>query len=586
MKNKIVICVIVLAFVAAVIAAVLIIKGQNCEKAELWTNGEQVKVRYVKDEEEEIYVSAEDLFKGVKLEYEESDKAAFVKGKKFLKIDKERETIAINGEKTQEKYLFKDSSVMIPISVAEEIIGGESVVINGKPWVFKTEVIDVNGELEGGSIDFGYSDDFFRISSKEYNHPLAKISLLAAASAFSSQGNESWGEEGTVGRENNISDFLEEIGMENVKFFNYDKALSDTEDKVAFAIGEKEIGKGKGKQKLVMVAVRGGNYGGEWASNLKLGSENNHLGFESAANEVKREIENYIKDGDNVKLWITGYSRGAAVANIVAANMRECDKVLKDGIYAYTFATPKGVTDKERNNDKYGYIFNIINDNDLVPNIAPQDWGFGRYGKDVKFPALASYDEKAAERINNKTAEIYSNLCEGKTLDVLMMENENQGEYVSKGVKNLSAAIGSRKDYCDGIQKIMVEFVGCCNFKVQNDDGTWRRATALETLDAFYGEDGKAAQESIQNDKVFSKIAGMMGSSGDRIQLFGAVCQINGKNPAEVIVNQIGLSNLDIITSLLMPFSDTTERISRAHEVQCYAAMLFATENPKDLIIN
>ena len=93
---------------------------------------------------------------------------------------------------------------------------------------------------------------------------------------------------------------------------------------------------------------------------------------------------------------VTGHSLGAAVANLVAEHLNSCkdtnhcpgSRTEKD-IYAYTFATPKTVKNKQGN--EYQNIFNILNNNDVVPlvptNILALNWadnGWTRHGRDFR----------------------------------------------------------------------------------------------------------------------------------------------------------------------------------------------------------
>ena len=93
---------------------------------------------------------------------------------------------------------------------------------------------------------------------------------------------------------------------------------------------------------------------------------------------------------------VTGHSLGAAVANLVAGHLNSCkdtnhcpgSRTEKD-IYAYTFATPKTVKNKQGN--EYQNIFNILNNNDVVPlvptNILALNWadnGWTRHGRDFR----------------------------------------------------------------------------------------------------------------------------------------------------------------------------------------------------------
>lgn len=93
---------------------------------------------------------------------------------------------------------------------------------------------------------------------------------------------------------------------------------------------------------------------------------------------------------------VTGHSLGAAVANLLAEHLISCDNTNHcpgsrkiEDIYAYTFATPKTV--KNKPGKDYKNIFNILNNNDIVPliptNLLALNWadnGWTRHGRDFR----------------------------------------------------------------------------------------------------------------------------------------------------------------------------------------------------------
>ena len=78
----------------------------------------------------------------------------------------------------------------------------------------------------------------------------------------------------------------------------------------------------------------------------------------------------------NTVLWITGHSRGGALANLVASKRIDAGY----SVFAYTFASPGTTTYANATADRYKSIFNIINEDDLVPQLPMSVWGFTRYG--------------------------------------------------------------------------------------------------------------------------------------------------------------------------------------------------------------
>ena len=89
-----------------------------------------------------------------------------------------------------------------------------------------------------------------------------------------------------------------------------------------------------------------------------------------------------------------GYSRGAVVANLLAARVnRELSGLERENVFVYTFATPVALgpqdypdlqQDYDNNHNADGSlkeswgesnIFNIISSGDIVPHLLPEEWG-------------------------------------------------------------------------------------------------------------------------------------------------------------------------------------------------------------------
>jgi hypothetical protein len=126
---------------------------------------------------------------------------------------------------------------------------------------------------------------------------------------------------------------------------------------------------------LLALAIRGGGYEAEWASNVTLGTSGQHQGFHKASQDVLRFLENYIKTHDikgKIKLWLTGYSRGAATANLLAGELNSGRKLpqvelASSDLYAFCFESPAGtLASFNPRNKKNDNIINIVNPNDVV----------------------------------------------------------------------------------------------------------------------------------------------------------------------------------------------------------------------------
>ncbi len=166
-----------------------------------------------------------------------------------------------------------------------------------------------------------------------------------------------------------IKNKLLDEGFEDIRTYNYD---IDTEDNSSFSLARKD--------RIVILTIRQ-TYDKEWYGNFNVadsGLGERHESFNKAAQNVVEATKEYIGD-ENVYLIITGYSRGAAVANLAARDLK--DSVSK--IFAYTFATPAVTTNVDEECD---YIFNVINPEDFITFCPIPQWGYKRYGKDVLLP--------------------------------------------------------------------------------------------------------------------------------------------------------------------------------------------------------
>lgn len=246
------------------------------------------------------------------------------------------------------------------------------------------------------STEFFYDDNYFTSSSYNgYNSHLATMSLCLELSVWPSipyvnNGNYA---ESSVNAEN----LLTTIGFE--KFHtNPMYQVKPTEDSIGVGIAQKKLYIDNEEFTLLAVAVRGGGYEKEWASNFKIGANGDAVGFTEAKNEVLRYIKQYVSDYDvsgKIKFWVVGYSRGGATANLTSAALDDgisipnCTYSASD-VFGYTFETPMGTTNSSYNDPKYSNIHNIINPNDFVPMVAPNAWSFHRYGHDYVLPSAVT----------------------------------------------------------------------------------------------------------------------------------------------------------------------------------------------------
>ena len=384
-----------------------------------------------------------------------------------------------------------------------------------KPQSFKV----VNKPYEG-KYGFYYTDDYFKKPATKYNQSLATMSLCLALSTYQDEDEKIYDK-----NVKNVKNLFGKCGFvvdgadSTFQQKNYD--IKTGTDTIACSFANKKIG----DSTLVAVAVRSGGYGAEWASNLTLGSKGDHFGFDDASNKVYKYLADYVNSRNitgKVKFWITGFSRGGATANILAAKLDNTidshPKITysKDDVYAYTFATPAGaVKSNNPHSKKYNNIFNIINFHDLVPLVAPSQtgWSFDRYGITKVLPfsestsVSAIYEPKMIKYLNGMGYEYkvnnfksYINFGYGP---VVQKNNyDTLGVFNRKFIKSVANQIGGRYLYVLNYQNKLRNFASKNGWKIYAGlldmdtyrdffillygEGTWHphlTATAIKNFD-------------------------------------------------------------------------------------------------------
>ncbi|MBR4224676.1 MAG: hypothetical protein IKR73_07690 [Oscillospiraceae bacterium] len=243
------------------------------------------------------------------------------------------------------------------------------------PYAVKTDLNAI-----GKSVTFRFSPNMFN-NTAIYDHGLAKASLMMSVAAMDSGRDDA-----------DIKRFFKAAGFDMDTYTQYRYDNEDDSDDAAVGICTLTLPGGK---KIVAAAVRGGGYGGEWSSNMRLGDSTvYHEGFMRASSMVKRRIDAYIEDQGltDYSMWIVGYSRGGAVAGLTAA--RTANDIGQDRVYAYTFAAPRSYKTK----GGYKCIHNIVDPSDAVPYLPFADWGFERPGV-THYLDLSAYGDKRRKNI-------------------------------------------------------------------------------------------------------------------------------------------------------------------------------------------
>jgi len=200
------------------------------------------------------------------------------------------------------------------------------------------------------------------------------------------------------------------IGLENVSRRNV--GLEDN-DRTGLLMGHRRVVYNGDVREIIFVQINGYTQSWmafeEWFSNLDVGADTpayfyltgsdhpewtnrlNFKGFDVTAGRIIAEIKGYmnhfVSDAQPV-LWITGFSRGGALSNIVGAYFERQTDIIT---FVYPFASP-GVTTSGTAHD-YQTIFNIINEDDMTALFPPPSWGFVRFGVDLS-TSVATYGKE------------------------------------------------------------------------------------------------------------------------------------------------------------------------------------------------
>ncbi len=252
-----------------------------------------------------------------------------------------------------------------------------------------------SGEERDYEADFYYNDSYFSTDSSKYNHNLGTMSICFAMSAFGSNCYPYYF------KSNNAKTLLKKLEFDEFETNAYFK-IKPTIDTIGALAAYKKVRCNGKEYTLIAVAVRGAGYEREWSGNFKIGDLGQHDGFSEAKDNVLAFLREYIRQkkiSGDIKIWITGYSRAAATANLVAGAIDDGTFLGKavtlkpSDLYAYTFGTPAGALLSEiQNKYKYNNIYNIINPSDPVPKVAPTAMGFCRYGNDYYLPSCLLKD--------------------------------------------------------------------------------------------------------------------------------------------------------------------------------------------------
>ena len=231
------------------------------------------------------------------------------------------------------------------------------------------------------SYKFQYNFKMFDESGENFNKTLSLMSFAEIIKASD---------------KTSINTVLSKFGFVNiVNSSDYDEV--ETKDSLKYTIALKELE----EYNIINVVTNGINYTKPWENNFSLGKTGDAQGFVTPALRVIDSIKSYKEEHNDkpIKLWMTGYSRSAAVTDIVAYRLLEENFVSEENCYVYTFEAPKAV---DVNNVKeHKSIHNIYSRADFVTYMAPGQYDLSRVGEDIDI-----YSSKIDKYVRNLNKQI------------------------------------------------------------------------------------------------------------------------------------------------------------------------------------
>ena len=364
---------------------------------------------------------------------------------------------------------------------------------------------------------FEYRDDCFTVSSFNGCKHLELLSIQAAAASASYFAEDDVLCADLSKCAQNITEFLSKLGFTDVAVNGYYTAETEI-DSIGAAVGKKTIVQDGKNYTLLAVIPRSAGYGREAAGDFEVGGGDIHEGYKAARDEVLRFVKKYIADNKiegEMKLWIAGYGRGAAVANLLGgffagggAEYFGGVTVEPENIYCYCIAAPaviKNGADKneelfvsgkreskdyaldtegeaygyskggkfDANDEKYGGIRSIIGKDDVMTMLPPSSWGFTRYGKTVYSDEGLISESAVFDTLGELFPDVYEIYVKDgkkagvkyKAADMMRLKitdaegEENVTGFAEKLINSFASQIKTNAEYKDGYYQDAVKAV-------------------------------------------------------------------------------------------------------------------------------
>ena len=459
---------------------------------------------------------------------------------------------------------------LCPVLVLADLVSEweKSYKINEARYQYSSNQADNGENREDG---FHWSDSWFFTNGVELNSHLATLSAVAATASSAYCEDDAV----VVGHDKNIRAFLNTMGFEDIQTNNYYNG-DHLANSAAVAVAHKTI-VDKSNRSWVLLAIlpMSAGYKGEWAGNFLTGEKGLHEGFKAGCDEILRFVKSYVLANDitgDVKVWISGHSRGGALANLVGAffaaggssYLGKNVKIIPENIYCYTFAASGNVAAPVSNytllsvsanrgsdysadtkGDKYvypqdsyqegnklykdnvelhGQCFSCLHNYhlgyDLLANLPPSDLGFTVFGVEADFAVEPSAMEKKLESADPIAFTAYeqglkltfdnvpSFLGDNMVINLTFSDNSSANDYTWKNLSLLDKEGDLR------IRKISGGWQIDLLSPVSNENLTMQqmmqsRLKSLSSITGINGDGRRNYAQSYQN--VLSAIFGICG---------------------------------------------------------------------------
>ncbi len=345
-------------------------------------------------------------------------------------------------------------------------------IIDTIPEVVETPSGEIEYFIKGNDKEYvsvkipaSISDSEFAADSKTYNHALAQFCSKFMVVGYTSPNGSNKEASNYLSKNQVMANALGSMGFSSDALVD----LNTGRDEVNYFIASKKI-ISDGKQYDLVFAGFIGSNGRQWNSNFdpyatKSSKDHTddglkgkvHLGFDDARDFVFEKLTKYIDahgfDPDTTKFLITGHSRGAATANLVAADLIKgawnesgyTKYAEKENIFTYTFATPNVTSNEETTKGRFARIYNIVNPEDFVTKVLFADWDFSRYGTTYTLPSKTNTFYLKYRVLRNRMNKEFAVLTNGEEY-----ENYIKGEKtVYKIVDAMTKTVGNLDNYYD-----------------------------------------------------------------------------------------------------------------------------------------